>query len=103
MNANGFLTKNAEHIFVAIVFALLVHTGYAALAEHKIVHSYPYGYYASDAFQDDRWAQVVIDTGQYKYLPWYMAEGRDDVLARYPPPGDKTDSSFWPAVGSASR
>ena len=79
------IEKYREPAFVSLVFVILVWAAYAGLAGHTLVHSFPHGYYASDAFQDDRWAQVIIDTGQYQYFPHFMTEGNDKVVAWYPP------------------
>ena len=79
------LSDAAERLFLLAVFALLLFTGYGNIAEHSLSHQFPYGYFASDAFQHQVRAEAVKDAGNFKYEAYYISHGFKDAVGRYPP------------------
>ena len=53
--------------------------------DHKIRHEFPYGYYASDAFQHQVRAEAIKDAGNFRYEATYISKGFENVVGRYPP------------------
>jgi hypothetical protein len=74
-----------EAVFLIVVFGLLLWMGCSNLYDSRIVHDFPHGYFASDAYWNLNFAQTVYNQGNYRYLPFYIAGGYKDVLAVYPP------------------
>ena len=67
--------------FVAIFFYI----GPGAVFDHKIMHDFPYGYGASDAFQHQIRAEAIKDSGNFRYEASYISKGFENVVGRYPP------------------
>ena len=76
---------NLEKPYLLIVFAFLLFLGISNLFEHKLQHDFPYGYLASDTFQQQTRAEGIKDAGNYKYEPFYIVKGYRDVIGYYPP------------------
>ena len=74
-----------EKIVLAIFFGILIFIGPGNLFGHKIMHDFPYGYYASDPFQHQTRAEAIKDAGNFKYEAFYISRGLDKVVGRYPP------------------
>ena len=53
-----------EKLLLAAFFALLLFIGPGITLNHKIMHDFPYGYSASDAFQHQVRAEAVKDAGR---------------------------------------
>lgn len=71
--------KKLEVIILTISFLLLFFLS-AKLLDHKLVHGYPYGYLASDAFWDLTEIEYLKDVGNYKYEPPWKCGGFKDCF-----------------------
>lgn len=71
--------KKLEVIILTISFLLLFFLS-AKLLDHKLVHGYPYGYLASDAFWDLTEIEYLKDAGNYKYEPPWKCGGFKDCF-----------------------
>lgn len=77
--------KTIETIFILIFVGIMLWIGLADSWGHRIQHSYPYSYLASDTFQHQTRAQWIKDTGNYRFeAPYYSAEFTD-IVGFYPP------------------
>src|SRR3989338_6176748 len=76
---------NIEKPYLILFFALMLFLGVYNLMDHRISHSYPYAYLASDAFQQQTRADGIADAGNYRYEPCYIVKGFKDVICYYPP------------------
>ncbi|MEK6946853.1 MAG: hypothetical protein AABX32_04565 [Nanoarchaeota archaeon] len=74
-----------EKIVLAVFFGILLFIGPGNLFGHKIMHDFPYGYYASDPFQHQIRAEAIKDAGNFKYEAFYISRGFDNIVGRYPP------------------
>jgi hypothetical protein len=74
-----------ESLFLFLVFAIMLNVGCGVLFDHKIVHDYPFGLLASDAFQHQTRAESIKEIGNYKYEAPYIAHGYTDVIGNYMP------------------
>lgn len=76
---------NLEKPYLAIVFATLLFLGISNLGDHRLQHEFPYGYLASDTFQQQTRAEGIKDAGNYRFEPFYIVKGYQDVVGYYPP------------------
>ena len=76
---------DAEKSLLAIFLALLLFLGPGTILDHRIKHDFPFGYYASDAFQHQVRAEWIKDAGKFQYEAPYISQGFQNVVARYPP------------------
>lgn len=74
-----------EKTVLAVFFGILLFIGPGNLFAHKIMHDYPYGYFASDTFQHQVRADAIKDAGNFRYEANYISHGLDNVVGRYPP------------------
>ena len=82
------LTKlkiNLEYIYLIVFFAIMLWIGYGMLSNHKLGHSYPHGFSASDCFIQPGYADHIKDVGNFRNFPDYGAFGYKDVIGYYPP------------------
>ena len=75
---------NLEKPYLAIVFCLLLFLGVGNLWDHRLSHDFPFGYLASDTFQQQTRAEGIMDAGSYRYEPSYIVKGYSDVVGYYP-------------------
>ena len=76
---------NLEKPYLIVVFSLLLFLGVSNLMGHRLQHDFPYGYLASDAFQQQTRAEGIADAGNYIHEPFYIVKGYADVIGYYPP------------------
>ncbi len=76
---------NLEKPFLAILFCMLLFFGAGSILDNRLVHEFPYGYFASDTFQQQTRAQGIADAGNYRYEPMFEVKGYRDVIGYYPP------------------
>ncbi|MCH8004061.1 MAG: hypothetical protein IH934_05525 [Nanoarchaeota archaeon] len=76
---------NLEKPYLLIVFGVLLFLGVANLWDHRIQHEFPYGYFASDTFQQITRSEGIKDAGNYRFEPFYIVKGYQDVIGYYPP------------------
>ena len=76
---------NLEKPYLAIVFATLLFLGISNLWDHRLQHEFPYGYLASDTFQQQTRVEGIKDAGNYRLEPFYIVKGFQDVIGYYPP------------------
>ncbi|MEK6984012.1 MAG: hypothetical protein AABX33_05540 [Nanoarchaeota archaeon] len=76
---------NLEKTYLALVFALLLYLGVSNLFDHRLKHEFPYGYGASDTFQQQTRVEGIEDAGNYRLEPFYIVKGYKDVIGYYPP------------------
>lgn len=74
-----------EKIILVLFFAVFLFIGPANLFDHRIAHDFPFGYFASDAFQHQVRAQAIKDAGNFRYEADYISKGFENVVGRYPP------------------
>ena len=74
-----------EKIILVLFFGILLFIGPGNVLGHKIKHDFPYGYFASDAFQHQTRAEAIKDSGSFKYDAPYVSKGFENIVARYPP------------------
>ncbi|MBI2658468.1 hypothetical protein HYX08_07285 [Candidatus Woesearchaeota archaeon] len=79
------LKLDLENIYLISVFSLLLFLGYANLVDHSLGHDFPYGYFASDAFQHQTRVEWIKDEGNYRNEAPYIVFGIRDVIGYYPP------------------
>lgn len=79
------LNKILECIFLLLISALLLYTGLALVWDYKIEHPYPWGYYATDAFQHQTRAQWIKDSENYRFEAPYYSSNLKDIVGFYPP------------------
>ena len=72
-----------SYIFLFSVF--LVYIGMATTMNYKLVHSFPYGFSASDAFGEIAYTEGIKEFGSYKFLPYYIRYGFSDTLGFHMP------------------
>ena len=68
-----------EPIFLILVFGILLFLGFGGLFSRQLVHDFPQGTIANDAFYKYNRAHYLIESGNFKYQEWYTAEGRKDT------------------------
>ena len=76
---------NLEKPYLLIVFSVLLLLGISNLFDHRLQHEFPYGYLASDTFQQQTRVEGIKDAGNYRLEPFYIVKGYKDVLGYYPP------------------
>ncbi|MBI3035447.1 hypothetical protein HYY71_03920 [Candidatus Woesearchaeota archaeon] len=76
---------NLEKPYLAVVFATLLFLGISNLWDHRLQHEFPYGYLASDTFQQQTRVEGIKDAGNYRLEPFYIVKGFQDVVGYYPP------------------
>ncbi len=76
---------NFEKPYLALFFGILLFLGVSNLWGHRLQHDFPYGYFASDTFQQQTRAEGIKDAGNYRYEPFYIVKGYRDVIGYYPP------------------
>ena len=74
-----------EKFILALFFAILLFIGPGSVLDHRIMHEFPYGYYASDTFQHQIRAESIKDSGNFRYEAFYIAKGFEKTIGRYPP------------------
>ncbi len=74
-----------EKIILALFFAVFLFIGPGSIFGHRISHDFPFGYFASDAFQHQVRAQAIKDAGNFRYEADYISKGFENVVGRYPP------------------
>jgi hypothetical protein len=68
-----------EWVFVSVFLVFLGYISVGAFLNHSVVHPYPYGFSASDAFGEVAFAEGVIETGSYKIIPPYIRGGFESI------------------------
>ena len=76
---------NLEKPVLGAFFILMLFLGVSNLWDHKVSHEFPYSYMASDTFQQQTRAEGIKEAGNYKYEPFYITKGWEDVIGYYPP------------------
>lgn len=76
---------NLEKPYLLIFFGVLLFLGVSNLLDYRVQHEFPYGYLASDTFQQQTRAEGIRDAGNYKNEPFYIVKGFKDVIGYYPP------------------
>ena len=84
-NKISFYKLNLENIYLILIFSILLWAGCATLFDYRIVHEFPYGYLASDAFQHQTRAESIKDAGNYREEAFYIVAGNKGVIGYYPP------------------
>lgn len=74
-----------ETPYLIVIFGLLLFFGVGNLWNHELRHEFPYGMFASDAFQQQVRSEGITDAGNYRNEPSYIVKGYDDVVGYYPP------------------
>jgi hypothetical protein len=74
-----------EWLFVGLFLLCLGYIGMGEMLSHKIVHPFPYGLSASDAFGEVAFAEGVVDLGGYKVIPSHIRAGFDDTVGFHMP------------------
>ena len=77
--------KYVEIIFLAVIFTVFLWAASGRINQHKLVHEYPLGHYASDNFWNLLYAESTYDFGHYKYRPSYVAYGQENIYEILPP------------------
>lgn len=70
---------------MVLIFGVFLFIGCSSLFSNKLSHDYPYGYLASDTFQQQTRIEGIKDAGNYRYEPFYIVTGYKDVVGYYPP------------------
>lgn len=69
-----------------IVFVLIaLYIGPASVFHNSLRHDFPHGYYASDAFWHQVYADDLKQTGNFRYYAPYYSGGFENVIAINPP------------------
>jgi len=74
-----------EKVFLILIFMILLYLGAGNTLDHKISHDFPFGYFASDAFQHQIRAEAIKDAGNFKFEAPYISQGFENAEGRYPP------------------
>ncbi|MBI2653410.1 hypothetical protein HYX02_01225 [Candidatus Woesearchaeota archaeon] len=74
-----------EWAYVFLVSAFLLYIGMAVTMNYRLIHSFPYGFSASDAFGEIAYTEGIKDLGDYKFLPYYIRYGFSDTLGFHMP------------------
>lgn len=72
--------KIIEVLFLIALFGSMIYFVNATLYDHKITHTLPQSYFASDAFAYLFLSQHAYEVGNQKYHPFYSAGGYHDVI-----------------------
>ena len=76
---------NLEEAFLFAFFLVFLFAGPGTVFGHEISHDYPYGYFASDAFQHQVRAESIKEMGNFRYEATYISKGFENAVGRYPP------------------
>jgi len=76
---------NTEHIIISLFSAIFIFLFASTVLNNQINHPSPYGYFASDAFQNYGIAKGIQESGNYKYQPLSVAGGFSDVVGTHYP------------------
>lgn len=79
------LKLNLENAILAIFFGFLLFISIGALWNHSLKHDFPYGYFASDAFQHQIRGEAIKDAGNFRHEAPYISLGFENIVGRYPP------------------
>jgi len=79
---------------VVLLLLTLLYLGAAPLLQQRIIHEFPHGYYASDAFWQLTYATHVYNVGSDKYRPFYDSAGYEDVIGVLPPMAYQLSAAF---------
>ncbi len=74
-----------EYAILGIFSAAFIFLFAGNILQNEINHPYPFGYFASDAFQNYGIAKGLQDSGSYKYQPFSVAGGFSDVVGTHYP------------------
>ena len=74
-----------KDIILITFFAVLLFIGPATVFDYRVSHEFPYGYFASDAFQHQIRAESIKDAGNFRYEASYISQGFKGTIGRYPP------------------
>jgi len=85
MTGNKRFSINLEYVFIMVFIGVLLWIGVGEVYRHIIVHGYPHGYFAADAFWGQNHVTTVYETGKTLYLPYYIAGGYKDVITHHYP------------------
>lgn len=69
-----------EEIFLLIVFGTLLWLGIANLYDYRILHSSPWGYFASDSVHNLYLNENLYEQGNWRYSPWYINAGYNNTV-----------------------
>ncbi len=78
------LSKIVEAVYLTAFLLLFLWAGFAYILDHRLIHSFPHGYFASDAFQHAIRTDQIKDQANYRYVPSYSTGGVDGVGGYYP-------------------
>lgn len=78
-------SKHLEFFCILFFLGLLLYTGMATIMDFRLYHEAPYGYSASDAFWDLAQQMFLQDSGNYRYMPYYMRAGFKDTVGFHMP------------------
>jgi hypothetical protein len=81
----GRVETALEAVLLIAFFTAILYLGPGAASGHKIVHTSPTGYGASDAFQHEARVESIKQMGQYKNEASYLVVGLKDLPGFYPP------------------
>ena len=79
------LEKYGELILLILFFSLALYTGPAHFLDNHLNHDFPYGYFASDAFWHEVYADDLKNAGNFRYFAPYYSGGFENVIAINPP------------------
>lgn len=79
------LDSAIEWAYAFFFSIFLVYIGMATTMNYRLVHSFPYGFSASDAFGEIAYTEGIQDLGNYKFLPYYLRGGFSDTLGFHMP------------------
>ncbi|MEA2038036.1 MAG: hypothetical protein U9O94_11110 [Nanoarchaeota archaeon] len=71
-------------VLIAVIYACLF-TGIGNVFDATLEHDLPYGYFASDAFWHELYAESILYTGSFKTYAPYMEANIDNVVGSNPP------------------
>src|SRR3989338_5271921 len=63
----------------------MLYLGPGVMFDHKIAHDFPFAYSASDSFQHQVRAEAIKDQGNFRYEAFYISDGIEGTIGRYPP------------------
>lgn len=72
-----------SYVFLFSIF--LAYIGMAVTMNYELKHSFPYGFSASDAFGEIAYTEGIIDSGNHKFLPYYIRAGFTDNVPFHMP------------------
>ena len=70
----------SEPILLLLMLGLLLFLGFSSLFSQKLIHDFPQGFNANDAFYKYNRAQNLIETNDFKNAEWYTVDGRKDIF-----------------------